>query len=164
MTRIPFVNPDELSDEARGFLGSSPATGIVSVMANASDSFAPWFRAVNAIRASPDLNPVLRELVILRTAGRLGCDYELFHHRRVALEAGVPVEQIDAACSGAPLPGEHGKIVALIDDLYEGRAPGDERYREALELISQRALVEAIMIAGVYTTIGRLIEAAALTP
>jgi 4-carboxymuconolactone decarboxylase len=164
VTRIPFADPNSLSAAGRAFLDGSSGGEIVSVMANAQDAFVPWFQAVTAIRASPDLDPVLRELVILRTAARLGCDYELKRHKPIALAAGVTPEQVDAVCDGAALPGSEGVIVSLVEDLFAGAGPGDERFAEALKLVSPRALVEAILIAGVYATVGRLIEAAALTP
>jgi AhpD family alkylhydroperoxidase len=161
MTRIPFADPAGLTPEGRQFHGDSPAE-IIRVLANATDSFVPWFGAVIGIRQSPDLDPALRELVVLRMASGVGCAFEVNAHRPTALAAGATPEQVDAACGGEEVAGPEGIVVSLVDDLFAGRAPGDERYAQALGLISPRALVEAIMIAGLYVTIGRLVEAAAL--
>jgi AhpD family alkylhydroperoxidase len=163
VTRIPFADRDELSPRGRELLDRTPAPEAMSVLANAKDSFVPWTDVVRGLRESPDLDLRLRELIILRTASRVGCEYELGHHRPIAADAGLTPEQIEAACSGAALEGNDGVIVSLVDDLFQGRGVSDERVEEALGLASTRTLVEAIVIAGVYVTIGRMIEAAGLS-
>jgi AhpD family alkylhydroperoxidase len=163
MTRIPFADPETLPPEARALVEGSRVT-VTGVVAQAADSAAPLAAMLAGIRKSPDLDPVLRELVILRAAASADSDYELVQHEAIARDLGVPDEQAEAAKSGRPLEGRDGLVVALVDDLHQGRRPSDDRYAEVLGVVSPRALVEAILLYGLYTTTARVIEAAGLPP
>jgi alkylhydroperoxidase family enzyme len=161
--RIPFADPEALHPDARAAFEGARVDAM-RVVANASDTIVPWQEAVKGIRNSPDLDPVLRELVILRAAASVGSEYELVQHEAISRDLGVPEAQLAAMRAGEPIEGREGLLVSLVDDLFHGRSPGDERYEAVLAAVSPRALVEAIMVFGVYTTIARVIEAAALEP
>jgi AhpD family alkylhydroperoxidase len=161
MPRLPLADPATLGPDALAVYEAARVDAI-RVMAHAADSVAPWVTMVGGIRNSPDLDPIVRELVILRAAAAAGSDYEFVQHQAIALDIGVTQEQIDAVAGGRPVEGPEGRLVSLVDDLHHGRSPGDERYAEVLAEYSPRALVEAILVSGVYTTVARVIEAAAL--
>jgi alkylhydroperoxidase family enzyme len=118
----------------------------------------PWIGVVQGIRNSPELEPLLRELVILQILTTVDAPEEWTGHEAFARTAGATDEQIDAIRSGTPFDGPAGQLVSLIGDLFAGRAPDDERVAAVLEVVTPRALVEAVQIGGVYVTIGRLIE------
>jgi 4-carboxymuconolactone decarboxylase len=158
MPRIPYADRETLSPDAQAIYDGG-RVGLIRVMANASDSLVPWVGIVRNIRNSPDLDPLHRELVILRALRTLDAPDEWSGHEALARTAGATDEQIQAVRDGVPLDAEAGLVVALVGDLFDGRTPSDERFAEVLAVISPRALVEAIMISGLYTTAGRLVEA-----
>jgi 4-carboxymuconolactone decarboxylase len=155
--RIPFADPATLAPDVRA-LYDAASLGIMRVLANATDSVLPWVGVVQAIRNSPDLDPQLRELVILRMLTTVDAPHEWAGHEAAARAAGATTEQIEAIRSGTPFGGPAGVLTALIGELFAGRPLADARVAETLEVVSPRALVEAVQIAGVYLTIGRLIE------
>jgi alkylhydroperoxidase family enzyme len=158
MPRIPYADPATLPPEARAIFDGARA-GVVRVLANAADSVAPWVAVVGGIRNSPELEPLHRELVILRILTTVDAPHEWDSHEAAARAAEATDAQIEAIRSGRPVEGPAGELVSLVGDLFSGDTPDDARFARVLEIVSPRALVEAILIAGVYGTIGRLFEA-----
>lgn len=163
MPRLPPADPAALEPEGRAMYEASRLE-VTRVLAHAAGAYTPWRRALTAITESPDLDPVLRELVILRAAARAGSKYEWAQHEPRALAAGVTPEHIEAVRTGTPVGGREGLVISFLDDLFEDRRPDDRRVAELLEAISPRLLVEVILLTGVYTTVARVIEAADIPP
>lgn len=157
MPRIPYADPAGLSPEAKAIYDGA-SIGVLRVLANAADSLVPWVQVVQGVRSSPDLDPRLRELVLLRILTSVDAPAESAAHEGLARAAGADDAQIAAARAGAPVDGDPGGLVSLIGDLFAGVEPDDARIAAAVEALSPRAVVEAVMIAGIYTTIGRLTE------
>jgi alkylhydroperoxidase family enzyme len=162
MPRLPPIDPEVLPSEKRAALGFSTSP-MTLIFAHASDTFIPLFEAVGALRASPDMDPVLRQLVILHAANSIGSDYLLAQHEPRSLEVGVTEAQIEGVLNGR-LGGREGTVVRFIDGLFSDRHPDDEELAGVLAVVSVRALVESILQFGLYVTLGRGIEAAGLPP
>jgi alkylhydroperoxidase family enzyme len=102
-----------------------------------------------------------REIVIDRTTGRLGCEYEWGVHIALFAErAGFTPDQVRATVSGpsnaawwAP---EEQALIALVDDLVDRRAIGEATWAQLAEHFDEAQMLEAIALVGYYHTISFL--------
>ena len=85
MTRLPYADPERLPAPAREALDAVPPLGVFRMMANAETAFRPWLRWGGVLLGDLALDPLLRELAILRVA-RLTphADYEWVQHAPIA--------------------------------------------------------------------------------
>lgn len=65
-------------------------------LANSPNVFSSFISFAHALRFQTELDPAERELAILRVLEWKRGDYELHHHRRMALQAGVSEQAIEA--------------------------------------------------------------------
>jgi len=99
-----------------------------------------------------NLDPKLRELVILRTATLRGSSYELFHHLPAAKMAGLSDEEISAITSTHPsgLDEKHSVLVQLVDDCSKLGNVSDSTFEKASKVFSPSEIAEATLLAGLY--------------
>jgi alkylhydroperoxidase family enzyme len=109
----------------------------------------------SALLVHGTLDPRERELVILRTCARAGCEYEWGVH--VALFArplGFSDALIRATCAAAPgdpvfSPGE-SLLIHLADELHDTAAVSDGLWTELARRWDTRQLLELLVLAGWY--------------
>ncbi|HEX3706294.1 MAG TPA: carboxymuconolactone decarboxylase family protein [Mycobacteriales bacterium] len=106
------------------------------------------------------------ELVILRTAWRSGCDYELDHHRRLGKQAGLSIEEIDRATS-EPLDGwtpRERALLAASDELLASRDLTDSGWEELRRHLSETEAIEFLLLAGHYSMLATFISTLRIEP
>jgi len=99
-----------------------------------------------------NLDPKLRELVILRTATLRGSSYELFHHLPAAKMAGLSDEEISAITSTHPsgLDEKYSVLIELVDDCSKLGKVSDSTFEKASKVFSPSEIAEATLLAGLY--------------
>jgi AhpD family alkylhydroperoxidase len=121
-----------------------------------------------AIMGESSVDLATKELVIVRVSQLNGCRYCLAAHRPVALEAGVPAEQVEAACDAAPLellPDRERAIVAWVDQVtLDAAGATDELAARALAYLREDELVELTLLAGTITLLNQYCTAFQLPP
>lgn len=163
MPRIPYPNLDKASAEVREMLGRLPApANIFNMMAHAETCVKPVMKLGGTLLGKLALDPKLRELCLLHAVKLEGGDYEWVQH--------VPIAR-DLGCTDA-------QIRALEEDDEEAKC-FDVREKAALRLtrevvvdvraseaavagarnhLSDREIVELILMAGFYIMLARLTE------
>ena len=99
-----------------------------------------------------NLDPKLRELVILRMATLRGSSYERMHHLPAAKTAGLSEMEISAITSAQPsgLDQKHSVMIQLVDDCSQLGKVSDPTFEKAAEFFSVAQIAEATLLAGVY--------------
>ena len=100
------------------------------------------------------------ELVILRTAWRNDCDYELDHHRRLGRQAGLSAEEVARATTESLdgwSPREHALLTAC-DELHEKRDLSDSSWEELRRHLSEPDTIEFLLLAGHYAMLATFIN------
>ena len=97
MARLPYVDPGAASPANREALEAVPPLNIFRMLAHADTAFRPWLRWGAALLGTLELDPVLRELAILRVA-RLTphAEYEWVQHVPIFEAVGGRPEQVAA--------------------------------------------------------------------
>lgn len=107
------------------------------------------------------LAPRDRELVILRTAARIGSDYELSHHRVIGAVAGLTEAELAAAAD--PSSASHvwseadAALLALADELTESHRVSDATWA-ALADRGDGERIELLVLVGTYALLGGVLN------
>ena len=128
------------------------------------------FRRYNAFGGallfSKILPPRERELVILRVAGRTGCEYEQGHHRRIGAEAGLSADEI----ARLGRPGTEGwapddaLLIRMADELIDGDQVGDSTWAGLAARWSEPELIELVLLVGFYRMTAGFLNAIGVEP
>ena len=96
----------------------------------------------------------LSEIAILVTARHWTSHYEWYAHKRLALKGGMDPKIIDAIrdrrTPRSTIP-RRKMIYDVAKSLHEGHGVSKPLYDEAVEVLSERGLVEIIGLCGYYT-------------
>ena len=167
MSRLPYVRPEDASPEVAEALRIAPQLHVFALMANASTAFRPWLRWGGALLTDLQLDPVLRELTILRVSALSpGAEYEWDQHEPIARAVGVSDAQIDAVRSEQPGPLDEDAevVVRFIDEVVRDVAPSDATYEALAARFSPREIVELLQVIGQYMMLARIMATAQIDP
>lgn len=113
------------------------------------------------LRYDSNIDPRLRELVILLTAREYTQDFEWVTHEPLARGAGLSPVLIDALRTGRTPPAlaaDEAVIVELCSVLFaDGRVP-DDLYARALNVLGEAGVVDVVCAVGYYTTLALLMN------
>jgi alkylhydroperoxidase family enzyme len=107
VARLPYITPEEsdhservesLYSEIRGM--GRPLAHLYQVLANQPPALEAFMSMSRYVRDNSSLQPPLREIAILATAGTLHQMYEIAHHSPVAFQVGVTSEKIATIIGG----------------------------------------------------------------
>ena len=108
------------------------------------------------LRFGSSLDNRLLELAVITIGAHWRSNFEFFAHSRMALDAGVSSEVVDAIAGGSHPEFEHDDertVYALVRSLIDTQRVSDELYSEAVDLLSESGLVEVVLLVGYYTMI-----------
>ena len=108
------------------------------------------------LRYDSNIDPRLREIVILLTAHRWRQDYEWVTHEPLARAAGVRPATIDAIRTGAvpaSLSGDEALIVELCAVLFADGCVSDALYARAIDVLGEPGVIDVVCAVGYYSTL-----------
>jgi len=155
MPRIPYFEVDTATGKHAEFLVKlKPHLNIFRMLANSESGLKGFVRMGNALLYRCELDPVLRELAIVRVGRLSRAAYEVFQHERIAREVGVAEEKIaalrDATIESPAFTDNEKAVLRFADDVVRNvkargfRAPVRTRAGEGEELLPlEKALAEA---------------------
>ena len=161
MARLPYVDPERAPQPVREVLDRMPPLNVFRMMANAESAFRPWMRWGGVLLNDLALDPLLRELAILRVA-RLTphAEYEWVQHVPIARSVGATGDHI-AALEHDDLeaevftPEQRAVLRFTTEVLREARA-SDETFAAVAVHLSPREIVELLMVIGQYMMLARV--------
>ena len=99
-----------------------------------------------------NLEPKIRELVILRMATLRGSSYELKHHLPAAKMAGLSEQEISVITSAQPsgLDQKLSVMIQVVDECSQLGKVSDSTFEKASKIFSTSEIAEATLLAGLY--------------
>jgi alkylhydroperoxidase family enzyme len=161
--RIPYPDLDKVSAEAREMLRRLPKpANIFNMMAHAETCLKPVMKLGGTLLGKLELDPKLRELCLLHAVKLEGGDYEWVQHVPIARDLGCTEAQIraldedddEAACFDAR---EKAALRLTREVVVDVRA-SEAAVAAARKHLSDREIVELILMAGFYIMLARLTE------
>jgi alkylhydroperoxidase family enzyme len=158
-----------LFDRVRGAMGPDfHMPDLYRVLGHAPAMFEAWLDFAWPLRQRAKTPRRLRELMILRGAQMSGTTYEWAHHLPMALAAGVSELQIDALATWTQshhFDAQERAALQLAEEVTQG--PGASKQaieRLRLEGFDEEALVELVLTASFYVSVGRLLHSFEILP
>ena len=107
-----------------------------------------------------NLDPKIRELVILRMGTLRGSSYELLHHLPAARMAGLSEMEISAITSTQPagLNEKSSLMLQLADDCSQLGKVSDSTLEKLAKIFSAAEIAEATLLAGFYEMVACFLE------
>jgi alkylhydroperoxidase family enzyme len=102
-----------------------------------------------------------REIVILRTAARIGSDYEIGQHRWIGAKAGLTPGEIEAAidpASGHAWSADDSALLAFADELLETDTISDATWAAAGGRYDDLQRAELLVLVGFYRMLGGVLN------
>ena len=161
MARLPYVDPESVSPHVSEALGRVPPLNIFRMMANAETAFRPWLRWGAALLSELALDPLARELAILRVA-RLTphAEYEWVQHVAIARSVGATDAQIAALerdhAEAEAFSAPERAVLAFTTEVVRDARASDATLAALGETLSPREIVELLMVIGQYMMVARV--------
>lgn len=168
MARIPYVDPDGAHWLTREILARRNNRNIHRMLGHSGPLADAFVRLAVTLRYESELDPVLRELAILRVGVLSGATYEVTAHKRHARLVGMSDAQIAAIEAGtndspafSPL---QQAVLRFTDDVVKNVRAGDATFDPLAAELSHRAMVELVVSIGFYMAACRLLETLDVDP
>ena len=167
MARLPNVNRDDLKpedqqyfDEIVGSRGS--VRGPYGILLHSPQLAARVAHTGTFVRFEFDVPEALKELVIITTAREVTSQYEFSAHARLAREAGVSEETIQAVAKGtAPqgLSGDEEILVRYTKELVGNHKISDATFNAVKDRFGVQDTVNFTGLIGHYLLVGQILLA-----
>ena len=161
MARIPYPDPAELDGETAAYLDRLAPLNIFRLLAGGEGLLPAFTRFGNHLLTRTELDPVLRELAIVRVGVLSGATYEVHQHEALSRQLGIGDDVIAAVHVGPDDPALDGLarlVVAYTDDVVANVRASDATFEPLRERLSTRALLELTITIGYYLMVARFLE------
>lgn len=152
MARIPYPDPSTQSDELRDKLTRLGSLNVTRMISHSEGALSGYSRLGTFLLRKGRLDPILREMVILRIGQLCGSDYEWHQHVSVARAVGMPEETIAAiqAERFSELPPQARAALKVAEEIKILSGARAETIDHAKSHFSDEELVELCLLAGYY--------------
>lgn len=163
MARIPYPDPTSLQPETQEFLGKlgSDPINIFRMLAGGEGLLRAFSRFGNHLLSKSALDPVLREIAILRVGVLSDATYEMYQHDRIARGLGMSEELLAGIRAGADDPvfdDLQAKVMRYTDDVVRNVRASDATFDPLHQALPLQDLQELTVTIGFYMCVSRFLE------
>jgi alkylhydroperoxidase family enzyme len=161
MARVPYVDVSAMPEPLQRALGDQPPLNIFRALANAPRAARGFLGLGGALLRRGELDPQLRELVIVRVGLISGAAYEVHQHRHLARAVGVPQEKLDGLDGNLDddtFTGHERDVLRFTDAVVTDVKAPDELYEPVASALSDGELCELLLVIGFYMLVSRVLE------
>ncbi len=140
-----------------------PPFRLFTTLARHPELFERFIRGAPSYLPGTQVSVRQREVLLLRVTARCRCEYEWgMRVHYFADEAGLTAEQVRASLHGdagsACWQSDDAVLIRLADELHETCSIGDELWDALQAAFSAEAILELVVMAGYYRTVGYLAQ------
>lgn len=157
--RIEPVSPNDFDETQASFFKpflqpNGSIHNVYGTLAHHVDLAKAWSGFGLYTMRGSTVDPVLREVAILRCAINSDCAYEFHHHAEIARHLGLPDDDIESIRVGAQLTdSRRALMVRCADDLASDKKLSDATWAEMLETFDLKCTFDVIFTIGAYATL-----------
>jgi alkylhydroperoxidase family enzyme len=170
MPRIQPCDPANASELQNTLLRELPGLMLFRVMAHAPEATLGFATQGRALLTQTRLDAQWRELVILTVAHRLGSDYEINEHERIAVEVGCSFAKVEALRDNAPesaadiLSQQELALCRFAVQCVEQRRPAEDVFASVSAFLDDQELVELVLCIAFYQGAALFLEVFDIDP
>jgi alkylhydroperoxidase family enzyme len=159
MERMPY--PASVPAEVQALLDARPPRNVFRMMAHAPALMPGIMELTGAVLYRAKLDPVLRELVILRVGHLCGSSYEVCQHCKIALAVGLAQDKIDGTARDAD-PALYGAeellVLRMTEQVVRKVKADDELFAATVAALGHERTMELLVIIGLYVMLAQVLE------
>ena len=162
MPRIPFADPAARTPEFQKLLAVKHPLNLYRMLPRLGPAASSGFVAFGgALLRDGALDPVLREIAILRVGHISNASYEVHQHTRIGRKAGMSDELLAAVQEGAAarvLKHAEALVIRYTDDVVAKVKASDVLFDEVVHTFGEDQAAELTMVIGFYMMVCRFLE------
>jgi alkylhydroperoxidase family enzyme len=161
MARFDYLPADKLSPDVAAMLDRMPALNIFRMLAHAPAVFGPFMRFGNSLLTRTKLDPILREMAIVRVGILSNAAYEVHQHDRISRDLGMAEDKIAGLRLGPDavvFSQSERAILAFTDDLVANVRASDATLKAVQAFLSVEEIIELTLTIGFYVMVCRFLE------
>ena len=161
MARIPYFDRTQATGRAAKAYERLPRLNIFDMLGHSGELIDGFTKLGTQILNFSSLDPVLREIAIIRVGVLSKARYEVFQHERIARGMGMSDDVIAAIHEGpeAQVFDEPQRLVmAFTDDVVANVRASDATFEPLRARLSFKALQELTIAIGYYMLVSRFLE------
>jgi len=161
MARIPYFDPALATGRAANALAKLPALNIFRMMGHAGDLLEGFSRFGGHLLNSTSLDPVLREIAIVRVGVLSKASYEVYQHEAISRRLGMSdalIAGIHQGPEAAVFSDTERLVMRFTDDVVMNVRAGDATFLPTRAALGDKALQELTIVIGFYMLVSRFLE------
>jgi len=161
MARIPYFDPANATGRAAEAYKKLPALNIFRMLGHSGDMLDAFIKFGNQILYRTEVDPILREIAIVRVGVLKKGKYEVFQHERISRQLGMAEDKIKAIHTGpdAPAFNELERLVMrFTDDIVANTRASDATFNAISEKLPVKQVQELVLTIGYYTAVCYFLE------
>jgi len=161
MARVPYPDPATLGPDAREALGKLAPLNIFRMMAGGEGLLPAFLKLGNHLLFRTKLDPVLREIAIIRVGVLSKASYEVHQHEKIGRDIGMSDTLIRAIHAGPDDPAFDAMqklVMRFTADVVHNVRAGDATFQPLLARLSLQELQELTITVGFYMMVSRYLE------
>ncbi len=158
---IPLPADADLSKDNAATLAASPPINVLRMFAGTGEMFPAVLAMVRAVFYDKDIDPRLREIIVLRCAHLLHCPYEWQANRVMAPNTGVTAQEIAAVGSDGPVASRDPAtrlICKATDELTRTATLTDETLAELIAAHGPRIASKYVLAIAWFNLLSRFLN------
>lgn len=161
MARIPYFDPADADPEVAKIYAKLPELNIFRMMGHSGRLMAQFVKFGNQLLIHSDLDPVLREIAIVRVGVLSNASYEVYQHEAICRKLGMADALIQAIHEGpeaAAFSDLERKVMRLTDDVVRNVRAGDATFNPVIEELGPKHTQHLVFSIGFYMMVSRFLE------
>jgi 4-carboxymuconolactone decarboxylase len=161
VARVPYPDPNSLTPETLDILRGMQPLNIFRMMAGGEGLLRAFSRMGNYLLFRTKLDPVLREIAIIRVGVLSRATYEVHQHEQMGRTLGMSDALIAAIHAGPDDPAftkQQALVVRFTDDVVVNVRAGDATFKPLLAVLTLQEVQELTMTIGYYMMVSRYLE------
>ncbi|MFI4976768.1 MAG: carboxymuconolactone decarboxylase family protein [Caulobacterales bacterium] len=161
MARIPYFDRTQATGRAAKAFERLPKLNIFSMLGHSGEMIDGFTKLGTQILNFSSLDPVLREIAILRVGVLSKARYEVFQHERISRQIGMSDALIAATHEGpqaAAFDELQRLVMAFTDDVVRNVRASDATFEPLKARLTYKQLQELTITIGYYMLVSRFLE------
>jgi 4-carboxymuconolactone decarboxylase len=161
MARIPYFEPATATGRLAETYAKLPPLNVFRMMGHGGGLLTGFVALGNQLLVHGELDPVLREIAIVRVGLLCGSAYEVQQHEAISRKLGMSDALIAGVREGPEAPAFDDLqrlVMAFTDDVVQNVRASDATFEPLRERLSTKALAELTICIGYYMMVSRFLE------
>ena len=161
MARIPYFDLAQATGRAAKAYSKMPPLNIFRMLGHAGELVDGFSRFGGQILNFMSIDPILREIAIVRVGVLSGAGYEVYQHERISRGIGMSdavIEGIHEGASAAVFDAAQREVMAFTDDVVTNVRAGDATFLPILARHGAKGAQELTLTIGYYMMVSRFLE------